>query len=118
MKQMGVFKRDMSLIHTRTYNKNNTTNDHTENHFPHSTMIEGGAATVRMGLVMKKLCATQGRGCVLEGERLRVVTCETAMNSASIATRRPANSCKYIILNIYFSASTRDAPPQGEPDHL
>ena len=30
-----------------THDKNNTTNDHTKNHPPHLTMIEGGAAAVR-----------------------------------------------------------------------
>jgi len=33
--------------HTQTHDTNNTTNDYTRNHPPHSTTIEGGAATVR-----------------------------------------------------------------------
>jgi len=40
-----VSKRNKS--YTQTHNKNNTRNDHTKNHPPHLTTIEGGAATVR-----------------------------------------------------------------------
>ena len=33
--------------HTQTHDKNITTNDHSKDHRPHLTTIEGGAATVR-----------------------------------------------------------------------
>jgi len=35
------------ISHIQTHDKNNTTNDHTKEHPPYLTTIEGGATTVR-----------------------------------------------------------------------
>ena len=56
--------------HTQTHDKNNTTDDHTKNHPPHLTTIEGGAATnpyleVSAAGLRVNLCTYPGGYCEL-----------------------------------------------------
>jgi len=59
-----VSKRNMS--HTQTHDKNNTTDDHTKDHPPHLTTIEGGAVNPRcvtLSVHMSGVTSDQ-HGCV------------------------------------------------------